>query len=494
MRALGLFFSLFFLGFASFVFAQDTCPAIISAALEAVETACSATARNQLCYGNITLNATPRAGVTNFRFQQAGDVVGVADVETLQLSSFSLADEAWGVALMKLQANLPETLPGQNVTFLLFGDVQMRDAGGQNVEVPVTATTGVNVRLRPSTSASVLASLKSGQEITAIGRLADSTWIQVRLDGTTAGWAAADYLQGEFGRLLVTEPGAPYFGPMQAFYFTTGREDAPCEAAPSSGILVQTPEGAGTIYLRANNVDIRLGSTVYLQAVPGDALYVTVIEGHATLSAHGETQIVPAGTVATVPLDENGLAAGPPEYPQPYAFDRLQNLPVNSSLLVAVEVEQALAEGNIDETVLEIAGFEEITPQQTTPGAASGGSGADSAAAGSGQWIQNEVVTFNTCPGPLSVGDTNSWYPILVFSGDRQTFTYNGGPNMTTVTLGRVGDNVYQGVFGEEILTFTFTSPTSYLFSWVGVHGDPDNGGCRFVMEASAALVSGSSR
>lgn len=472
MRALGLFFSLLFLGFASFVFAQDTCPAIISAALEAVETACSATARNQLCYGNITLNATPRAGVTDFGFQQAGDVVGVADVETLQLSSFSLADEAWGVALMKLQANLPETLPGQNVTFLLFGDVQMRDAGGQNIEVPVTATTGVNVRLRPSTSASVLASLKSGQEVTAIGRLADSRWIQVRLDGTTAGWVAADYLRGEFGRLLVTEPGAPYFGPMQAFYFTTGREDAPCEAAPSSGILVQTPEGVGTIYLRANNVDIRLGSTVYLQAVPEDALYVSVIEGHALLAAQGETQIVPAGTVSTVPLDENGLASGPPEYPQPYIFDRLQNLPVNSSLLVTVEVEQALAERNIDEA---IKAGDQLANVSTASGNNTGAA-SDGNLPRSGRWIWTETVVRADCsPGATPVGTTGTAPFILTFSDDYSTMTSDSF--FGVYTYPRVGDNVYKGTdpAGFGSITFVFTSATTMTIEHLGNASNPDD-------------------
>ena len=29
---------------------------------------------------------------------------------------------------MKLQANLPDSLPGQNVTFLMFGDVQIQNA------------------------------------------------------------------------------------------------------------------------------------------------------------------------------------------------------------------------------------------------------------------------------------------------------------------------------------------------------------------------------
>jgi hypothetical protein len=140
MRASKLFLALLILCIAPVVLAQNACPAIIAAALESVDTACNQTTRNQLCYGNIALSATPREDVADFKFEQSGDVVGVADIETLQLSSFSLMDEEWGVALMKLQANLPETLPGQNVTFLLFGDVTMTDAGDQLVELPVTTT------------------------------------------------------------------------------------------------------------------------------------------------------------------------------------------------------------------------------------------------------------------------------------------------------------------------------------------------------------------
>jgi hypothetical protein len=33
--------------------------------------------------------------------------------------------DEWGMVLMRVQANLPDTLPGQNVLFLLFGDVEL---------------------------------------------------------------------------------------------------------------------------------------------------------------------------------------------------------------------------------------------------------------------------------------------------------------------------------------------------------------------------------
>ena len=58
------------------------------------------------------------------------------------------------------------------------------------------------------------------------------------------------------------------FKPMQAFYFKTGITQTSCAEAPQDGILIQTPEGAGQINIRANDVDIQLGSTAYLQAQP----------------------------------------------------------------------------------------------------------------------------------------------------------------------------------------------------------------------------------
>ena len=72
----------------------------------------------------------------------------------------------WGVSLMQLQANLPDTLPGQNVTVLLFGDVTLQPALASNeIEVRVAATNGVNVRGGPSTNDAVLARLEVDDRI-----------------------------------------------------------------------------------------------------------------------------------------------------------------------------------------------------------------------------------------------------------------------------------------------------------------------------------------
>ncbi len=107
------------------VFAQNDCPAIVQTALDAVDQICESAGRNQACYGNFQIEATAQVDASNFTFSQVGDVVDVNQIQSLRLNPMNEEAGTWGVALMRLQANIPDTLPGQNVTFLLFGDVEI---------------------------------------------------------------------------------------------------------------------------------------------------------------------------------------------------------------------------------------------------------------------------------------------------------------------------------------------------------------------------------
>jgi hypothetical protein len=338
---------------ASSVVAQTDCPTIVRDALEATDAACTGTGRNQACYGNISLRAEPQAGTAEFNFESPGDNVDVAGVRTLTLDPLDAAGDIWGVALMQLQANLPETLPGQNVTFLLFGDVEIRNAVETNTE-PVTleavSTGNVNVRSGPSTNDARISQLADGETVLVDGRTPDGAWLRIQLADGAAGWAAADLVTvaDDVSLLVVTDPLAPPpLNPMQAFYFKTGVGDAPCEEAPDSGILIQTPAGVGQISLTVNAVDIQLGSTAYLQAQPDGEMTVNVVENQGTVSSQGVTRFVPAGTRVRVPLDPNLAADGPPSEPEPYDNTDLAALPVGS-MPRAVPVAPALTQAQID--------------------------------------------------------------------------------------------------------------------------------------------------
>jgi hypothetical protein len=232
------------------------CPTIVQEALQTTDQVCAATGRNQACYGNSAIEAELRAEFGDAVFGQVGDTVEMAAVRNLQLYPLHVEAETWGVALLRLQANLPDTLPGQNVTFLMFGDVEWESA-----ETDATAEEDEDT--------------------------------------------------------------------LQAYYFRTGVGDAPCEEAPNSGILVQTPHGVGKIQLTLNDVNITLASSAFLQATPGENMHINMTEGISWIEAHGVQQKALGGMRVRVPLDADGLASGPPEPPEMCAEADMTGLPTN---------------------------------------------------------------------------------------------------------------------------------------------------------------------
>ncbi len=324
------------LSFGTVLSQDDTCSALVEQTITVVNDVCASIGRNQACYGNIAVNATPREGIQDFVFEQQGDLANIADIETLRLSSLDPVDNQWGVALMKLQANLPDSLPGQNVTLLLFGNVEIQNAVASAPDLrtfEVSANGGINVRSGPSTDNRVIGSLAQGETALANGRNEDASWLRIQLpDSDSLGWVRVDLVtfSDDASELTTVDPGDNEipFKPMQAFYFKAGVGGVECDEAPGDGILIQTPAGAGTIQLRANDVDIQLGSTAYLQAQPGASMSVSVVEGEAVVSAQGASVTVPAGAKVEIPIDDDLQAAGEPGEPEPYDQTPLETLPI----------------------------------------------------------------------------------------------------------------------------------------------------------------------
>lgn len=244
-----------FLCIVPIVLAQNSCPAIVQTALDAADQLCANTGRNQACYGHVALNAVAQPTAADFKFEQVGDVVDVSTIQSLRLNPMDVAADTWGVVLMRLQANLPDSLPGQNVTFLLFGDVEITNA--------------------------------------------------------------------------VSQDNQENFTPMQAFLLRTGLEDAQCDEAPSSGVLVQTPEGVSEVDFNVNGVDVSMGSTVLFRAQADGDMTVSTLEGSAFVASDQDVVPVLAGTRVNVPIDRE-LRARPNArlVPEPYELRRLGGLPL----------------------------------------------------------------------------------------------------------------------------------------------------------------------
>lgn len=303
---------------------EGVCPVIVQAALAATDSRCQAAGRNELCYGYAQVSATPRpdldaAALEAFTFDAAGDITAVDAVQTVQVAALDEANETWGIALMRLQANLPDMLPGQNVTFLLFGDVTLQNAVTALpalATIELTSTGSINLRGGPSTSHAVVGTLTAGQVVTADGRLPDGSWLRIRHpESGESAWVFTSLMtpSGDVAALAETDSNlSAGYRPMQAFYFRTGLGDAPCAAAPDSGILFHAPGGEDTVaLLNVNGLELMVGSTGLLQGgLPDPALTLPVDNPPLARDALQEVVLFPGSTLADWHLSSAGLTGG----------------------------------------------------------------------------------------------------------------------------------------------------------------------------------------
>lgn len=309
----------------------DVCATIVRSALSAVNAACTETSRNEACYGNTSGQAIAAEGVDDLIFENVGDIAAINQIQTLLLSPLDPDADEWGVALMQLQANLPDTRPGQNVTFLLFGDVTVEANTGEQVRIDAVARTGSNLRLAPTTTAPIVGSVDSGTAVVATGKavnLDGELWLRVRNEAyrTATGWILADLIDVDVDALPDVPSDSLTLNPMQAFYFRTGIGKPQCATAPANGVVVQTPEGAGRVNFNVNGLDIDLGSTVFLTAPEGQQqTCISLVEGDADLFAANKGVDLEPGERSCAPINDDGTS-GPPGDPEPYDEDEIDSI------------------------------------------------------------------------------------------------------------------------------------------------------------------------
>ncbi len=115
------------------VHAQATeCPQTVESALNSVAEVCTPMSRNAACYGAKTVDSVtfdnPRP--VDF-FTNPGDHSELLKLREIHPLPLNKSDNSFGVALLNVQANVPNTLPGQAVIFMLMGDAKLTN------EVPV---------------------------------------------------------------------------------------------------------------------------------------------------------------------------------------------------------------------------------------------------------------------------------------------------------------------------------------------------------------------
>ncbi|GAB4569796.1 MAG: hypothetical protein Kow0077_02910 [Anaerolineae bacterium] len=323
----------------------EACPQIVQVALDTTEQVCTQLGENEICYGHVLADASPHSDVEEFVFEDEGDIEDLVKLQAVRLSPMDVQVGTWGVVLINMQAYLEYAAP-EEVTFVLFGDVELENATEPltGMQGQVRANDFVNARLGPSTRSGVVEVLRPGQHLVVHGRVEDNSWVRVVLPQSgRIGWVDARFVavDGPLEDLKVVDASEPYYGPMHAFYFRSGLQDAFCPESPESGLLVQTPEGVAEVTLLVNEVSITMQATAFLQAQPGNEMQVAVLDGWAEVRADGIEQPVFAGTQVRIPMPA-ARVPGEPLPPEPYDFTRVAALPT-TILPTDIQPEQPLS-------------------------------------------------------------------------------------------------------------------------------------------------------
>jgi hypothetical protein len=313
--------------------AQSTCPALVEQALTALGNNCSALDRNSACYGYDSLSATFSQEVTPDFFTLPADRTALTTLNSLRTAPLDLVLEQWGIAVLNVQANVPNTLPGQAVMVLLMGDVAVQnevaadDASLPGTPITVTTQSGTALFSEPDDTTPILASLPAGTVIDADAISTDGDWVRVLFEGIP-GWISASAVNDQVASLPAL--GADSQSPMQSFTFQTGLGEASCGEAPSL-LAVQGPENL-TVSLSVNGADIEMGSLVTLQMASPTSILIVVHEGHVETA---DGLVIEQGQAVLVEMDEEGNIISWGE-PRPATPEELQTGDVVRRALIAI--------------------------------------------------------------------------------------------------------------------------------------------------------------
>jgi hypothetical protein len=306
----------------------NSCPVLVQQALEQMGDNCSGLGRNNACYGYTRVDSSFVTVSTEDFFNQPADRAALADLQTISTQPLDLDLNQWGIALLNVQANVPNALPGQAVVFMLMGDTEVTntvdpaDAFEPADPVDVTLAQAAQVFTGPANNTNVLTLVTAGNTLPADGLNAD--WLRVFTE-RGLGWIPVDAIgAGADVSDLPVIPENPQT-PMQSFQVRTAFNDLDCNEAPSV-LAIQSPENI-KVDLNANGVHIRLGSLIIVRTLPpGDIMQVITIEGDVVLDPETdlETQVLP-GFKTQRCLADDGNVSPDCEWstPEPLSADEL---------------------------------------------------------------------------------------------------------------------------------------------------------------------------
>ena len=431
-------FAIFLLLSAQLAVAQNTevsCRAFFRTALDTALAVCSDTGNDEICYGNFPVTMSPNAD-----FDEPGSTAPLSSVSTVQTEIGDFSQVEYGVTFARFHAGIPDEAV-ENTTMVLFGNTEVTNLVDDPPTLPMTATTGINVRVGPADDEGLAGSVAAGAVVTATGRTVNAAgeeWIRIDFQehrnriGWIIGWALTS--EGSRDDLLEVQPGDLILNPMQEMQIRTGMADAPCEPASESGVLIQTPPDYAPLTFTINGALLELNGTAFLQS-DDEFMYVTNLSGDVAVWADEVRQMIPTGALSRVALGEIGVITARPQFPEGYVYSVLERLPLEL-LPRSVELVTPLTPGEI---------IEFLTPPQDFPQ--------------SGLWtVSGEPAGCwpNPDSDPVFSSDYFLGTGTLTIEEDAPSFTFTGGRYGTSVhTLVAPDTYTFADEAPSSVTTFT---------------------------------------
>lgn len=276
----------------SLVFAQTMCPMLDEHVLAALDN-CAEMPVGTACYGagEISIESEADDGT----FDADGQTIALSDLDSLTTTN---DEDDLSIAVMRLNRD------DVRLIMIAYGDAELVNTAPRHI-VTVTALQNVNLRQEPSVGTTAIGSLVIRREYTAIGRLADNTWIQVQLEDGRIGWVSAQYLstQDGFNALDVLTPTTPPYLPMQAIDLNTG---------DCGGILIIAPAiDEEDIIFAVNGAQLVVDGILHIQST-ADEITLTTLAGEASINTFGFETLLGESEFTTIPRAESGTIAGLP--------------------------------------------------------------------------------------------------------------------------------------------------------------------------------------
>ncbi len=229
-------------------YTASVCPQIVDPALAGFGQNCLTVDAGLACYGNVSVEGMPIAGMTfSTPFVAPGDMVSNEEVARILTSDFDRNAQTWGLSLVK-----------------------------------VDAFVGTNETTGEPLTAELLYTLPGGVELEA---------------------AVAPTYDAN-GNLVLD---AGHFAPLQQAFLRLSRQDPLCAAAAPPALVVQSEPGVPIDFMM-NGALIRLEGTVLLDLISagdtGQMLRLAAVEGQATLNPDSPAPLVTmAGYETSICLD-----------------------------------------------------------------------------------------------------------------------------------------------------------------------------------------------